>query len=310
MFTDISNSIKAKLYDFTYTPFMSSVLLSWIVINHKYLLIYFGNSKLKEKLTLLNDYNSSVVIMDNEIPYSLNFLLPIIFGLFYVFIYPWISKVFYEYTLERTKALKVIKQEIEDETPITQEEARGIREDIDRLRDARDEARSKLRSTEEEYQQKLDNHLEPLQSALKKANEETNEFSSKIKDLEHQFSQSKEFLEKKNNDYNELEKRYQESKQYTDNQKSSVVITPELDIKEHDKTKILRYFYESNYKPLNESSLLDSIVHHTKLARPKAKKIIDELLNNNILRIEGSYKKIKITDKGNDILLDIFDKDS
>jgi hypothetical protein len=54
---DIKDSIKAKLYDFTYTPFMSSVLISWVVFNQKYLLIYFSDSDLDKKLFLLTSHD-------------------------------------------------------------------------------------------------------------------------------------------------------------------------------------------------------------------------------------------------------------
>ena len=159
MLTDIKNSIKAKLYDFTYTPFMSSVVISWIVLNHKYLLIYFGTAPLKEKLIMLNAYSFSCPLTNAVIPYAMNIWFPILFGLFYVFAYPWASKIFYEYTLERTKALKTIKQSIEDATPITQEEARQIRSDITRLVKERDELSEKLVEAEAKCEEKCDKKI-------------------------------------------------------------------------------------------------------------------------------------------------------
>ena len=32
---EFSKSMKAKMYDFTYTPFMSSMVIAWIILNHK-----------------------------------------------------------------------------------------------------------------------------------------------------------------------------------------------------------------------------------------------------------------------------------
>ena len=254
MLSELKNSIKAKLYDFTYTPFLSSVFISWIIINHKYLLIYFGESSIKDKLLLLNDYNTSISVMNKEIPYSLNFILPILFGLFYVFLYPWISKIFYEYTLKRTKELRKIKQQIEDETPLTRKEARFLIQENRTLI-------QKLEECEEKYIE------------LKQFND--NSYSNDKKEIFVDLSTE----------------------------------TTDIDKGEDDLTKILRYFYESNYKPKNESKLLDSIVRYTKLARPKAKKIFNQLIDENILSIDNSgFKLIHITDKGNDLLLDLFDK--
>lgn len=128
MIDDIKDSIKAKLYDFQYTPFMSSVLISWVVINHKYLLVFFADyDDLEKKLDLLKEWDFALHTPWFTVPYVMNVLLPILFGLFYVFVYPKINKKFYEYTLERNKELKKIKQDIEDETPITQEKARELK---------------------------------------------------------------------------------------------------------------------------------------------------------------------------------------
>lgn len=315
MLEDITNSIKAKLYDFTYTPFMSSVLISWIAINHKYLLIYFGESKLERKLALLNDYNSSVAVLQVEVPYSMNIILPILFGLFYVFVYPKASKVFYEYTLERTKELKKIKRDIEDVTPVTQEEAREIREDIDRLREARDEALNTLRTVEEKYKVKLDNQLEPLKSSLANAQQEIKKLTDEKQYISRQLSQSNDFLSKRNEEHanlqSEIEKLRTHSNAEAVTNKSETPVKKEKSSrqKENDETKVLRFFYESNYKPKDESNLLDAIVTHIKLARPKAKKIVQELLNDDFLRIKdnGFKKNIYITDDGNELLLQKFD---
>jgi len=256
MFTDIQNSIKAKLYDYTYTPFMSSAIIAWVVLNHKYLLIYFGDSKLEDKLFCLDNYDFSIKLFSYDIPYSMNIFIPILFGLFYVFIYPEISKIFYEYTLKRTKELKVIKQSIEDETPITREEARQIREDINSLTLERDELLEQLTSIEKKYRDKYEQELE----------------KNKVPTLDSY----KKIAESQSN--------------------------------EDDEMKVLRFLYESNYKPVNERKFLDLVVADTNIARPKAKKIFDKLLQDGVLSLgNSSLKYIHITNNGNDLLLEKFD---
>ena len=154
MITDITNSIKAKLYDFTYTPFMSSVVISWVVLNHKYLLIYFGKAPLPKKIVMLNDYSFSSSLSNAAIPYAMNIWFPIIIGLLYVFVYPLVSKIFYEYTLNRTKALKKIKQNIEDETPLTQEEAKDLRNKYRDIEVELNEAYTELETAKARYEDK------------------------------------------------------------------------------------------------------------------------------------------------------------
>ncbi|MBL1245156.1 MAG: hypothetical protein COA39_012420 [Sulfurimonas sp.] len=215
--------------------------------------------------------------------------------------------MFYEYTLKRTKALKKIKQNIEDETPVTQEEARNIREDIDRLREARDEALNKLRKKEEEYKTKLDNKLGPLQNDLANAKQGIKKLTSEKQDINHQLSQSNDFLSKKNDEYTELRKQIEKPQDMTAQVVDTAVEERPSKEKENDATKVLRFFYESNYKPKSESALLDAIVKYTKLARPKAKKIVHKLLEDDIIQLEGAYDDISISDKGNKQLLHQFD---
>jgi hypothetical protein len=255
MLKDIQNSIKAKLYDFTYTPFMSSMVIAWIILNHKYILIYMATYDLDEKLMLLNEYSFSSCILWFDLPFAMNVIFPIIFGLFYTFLYPIVSEIFYKYTLERTKELKKIKQSIEDETPITQEEARGIRGLINELTTERNELQEKLVSVEKRYTE--DNQIE----------------ISKLKVLKETKKEVKK--------------------------------------KEDDKTKILRYFYESNYSEESENDLLDDLYTKLKMARPKIQKVINNLISEGILLCEeyDSTNYIDITEKGNTILLAMFDKE-
>ena len=157
MLKDMKDSLKAKLYDFTYTPFMSSVIISSIIINHKYLLILLSNCELEKKLKILDNYDFSIhiyIFTTFIIPASGNFFISILFGLFYVFVYPIFSRVFYSYTLGQTKKLKEIKKDIEDKTPLTREEEREIRQELDRLSIERDEMQTRLTKTEQYYEEK------------------------------------------------------------------------------------------------------------------------------------------------------------
>lgn len=260
MLKDVQNSIKAKLYDFTYSPFLSSMIISWIIINHKYILIYMASYDLDKKLSLLKQYDFTLYTPWFNIPWAFNIWLPILFGLFYTFIYPQISKKFYEFTLKKNKELKKIKQDIEDITPVTQEEARALRESITQLTENKYELEKKLIEVEERYKKKVQEEDTKTPTAKVKVNKEVTNLPKTIKN------------------------------------------------KEDDRTKILRFLYESNYKPVFESKLLDSIVSSTKIARPKAKLIIDTLIEENILNF-SDINYVIITDNGNKKLIEMFDKE-
>lgn len=247
MLSELNNSVKAKLFDFTYTPFMSSLFISWIVLNHKYLLIYYSTSDIDKKLIKLNEYDFSFILFEQNIPNAMNFYFPIFFGLFYVFIYPYASKMFYEFTLNKTKDLKRIKQQIHDKTPILQEEAQLIYSEIDRLKKERDDALEKLAK----YESK--NKTVNIDAELKKYKE----------------------------------------------------VIGDIPI-EDDKTKILRFFYESNYSGDYKDGLINRIVESTHLARPKILKIYNELKKDLLLKKDNN-EHINITDLGNEKLLELFD---
>ncbi|MDY0122462.1 MAG: hypothetical protein RBR54_11020 [Sulfurimonas sp.] len=311
MLEDIKNSIKAKLYDFTYTPFMSSVVVSWIILNHKYLLVYFGDAPLQQKLAVLNAYNFSCPLTNMVIPYAMNIWFPLVFGLFYVFVYPWASEIFYEYTLKKTKKLKEIKQNIEDETPITQEEARSIREGIDRLREARDDALNKLRKKEEEYKLELESEINPITSELNTSKKSIESLTSKNESLKHELSQVKQLLSEKSEECENIKKKKESE---LDGSKDELVAksvgtkVPKETLfkpKEKDKEQILEYLYNS-YETTYEATLLDEITETTGMARAKARNIIDTLIEEDILE-KNSINQISITKNGGRKLVEAFE---
>ena len=257
---EFSKSMKAKMYDFTYTPFMSSMVIAWVVLNHKYILIYIASYDLDKKLELLKNYDFELW----GFPYMYNIILPIGFGLFYTFLYPKISKYFYQYTLNRTKELKTIKKDIEDKTPITEEEAKEYREQFILM-------------------------------------------SAEIQELRAQLSDANKLVLERNTNKNLTKEEVQQTFQKNIPEKE----TKKPRIEEDDKTKILRYFYESNYKTEMLPYVLDEIVNFTKIARPKAQKIINSLIQEDIIsQTKDSYKYIDITTPGNEKLIKLFDKET
>jgi len=265
MLKDVQNSIKAKLYDFTYSPFMSSMIISWIILNHKYILIYLASYDLDKKLSLLEKYDFTLHIPWFPIPYFFNIVLPILFGLFYTFLYPMASKKFYEHTLEKNKELKKIKQDIEDVTPVTQEEARTLRESITQL-------------TENKY------------ALEKKLIESEDRYKNKVKDIKKE-----KYI-------------IPTSVRTSPINKKETKITKVTKPEEDDKTKILRFFYESNYKWAEIDELLDEIYKQLSIARPKIQSIIDKLIKDNLLKYD-EYQQVVISDNGNKTLIEMFDKE-
>lgn len=308
MLDNIKDSIKAKLYDFAYTPFMSSYIISWVLLNHKYLLVYFGNSTLEKKLMQLSMYH-------------IEFLYPLYIALIYVFIYPAFALGFYYVTLFYNKWSKWVKQKIEDETPMPQEEARKIREDIARLSDEKDDALIKLGKKEDEYKEKLESKLQPLQEKIgslemqlvsseqqnKKINEEKNS-------LDGQLNHSNKMMELKIEECEELKTKITE----LEKQLASVDVinatvqvngvetgqTPVSNQSSDDFTKVVKYLHDS-YRNMNEEDLITKLMSaDIGIASAVARKIINKFIEEKVLS-RSTTGVIGITSEGSSKLVEL-----
>lgn len=318
MIDNIKDSIKAKLYDFAYTPFMSSFIISWIILNHKYLLIYFGDEKLADKIKLLDEHIFKTMPLVGYDCWTYQFWYPLAIALFYVFVYPWFALKFYNATLWYNKKSMAIKQRIDDETPITQEKARELKRAHYKLEDERDQALDKLKERQKEHEEVLQLALKPLQNEIEShitAINASNKLIDALKVENESLKKSLETLPIITAERDELKDQF-DKMVYLDTsdhpteiafaQPSDIEIPKEVIQTEDDRTKILRFFYESNYKTIFEESVLDLIVQKTKIPRPKAQKLLNELIENNILRRDSS-SRISITSNGNETLIQMFD---
>lgn len=296
MIDDIKDSIKAKLYDFQYTPFMSSYIISWVLLNHKYLLVYFGQSPLDDKLLYLGECH-------------LEFFLPLYVALIYVFIYPLFALGFYAVTLWYKKWSKDIKTKIEKLTAIHPDEAKKIREISSRFDDEKDELLKKLEKKEDEYKEKLENELLPLQnqiesltSAHKVAEELIQKLESQNEKLQSQLDQSNKFLMSKNDEYADLEKKFADlQKQQLSGAHKELPFTV---VNDHaERYKILEYLH-GPYDTTYEANILNTMYQEYKIPKAITRNILNELIDQNILSRNQS-NQILITQDGGKKLVDM-----
>jgi hypothetical protein len=170
IFTELTDSIKSKLYDFHYSPFMSSFITAWIIINHKYLLILFSPEKLELKLKLLNNYQFGVIHRE-LILYTNSFIFPLLTALFYVFFYPSIALFFYKVTLIYQKQMRDEKQRIEEKTTISSEEKETLINELYQLKNNLSELRAKYINSENEYQSNIRQKDEIIKQSEKQLSE-------------------------------------------------------------------------------------------------------------------------------------------
>lgn len=162
MQTDFKNSIKARLYDFKYTPFLSSYIFSWIYFNSKLILIFTApNLSVEKKIEMLSWS-------------QINYEIPFYFALSYVFIFPIATAIFYAVTLLYKALMNWIQQKIQDKTPLPLAQAKGIREENIKLELDYKKIVTELEKIKQEY-------------SLKETNL-TNQFTKKEVELENKIT--------------------------------------------------------------------------------------------------------------------------
>lgn len=127
MLDEFSKSLKASLYDRMVSPLFGAFLISWCLWNYRFVLVLFSSMKIDKKFTYIDQ-----ILYPHQFPYSLYeffplFVGPLLAAILFIILYPYPAKWVYRYARTRQKELKEIRQKIEDETPLTIEEAQKIR---------------------------------------------------------------------------------------------------------------------------------------------------------------------------------------
>lgn len=125
MFEDLVKTVKAQLYDRITSPLLGCFALSWAAWNYKLLFTLFSGMNVKDKFNYIDTslYESTYKYL------SCGLIFPLATTAFFIFVYPYPAKVAYSFVRNRQAELKEIQQKIDDETPLTREEAKKIRSD-------------------------------------------------------------------------------------------------------------------------------------------------------------------------------------
>ena len=198
MHTDLKDSLKARLYDMKYTPFLASYTFFWIYFNAKQILI-FATSQLS-----INDKIDMLSYSDIDIT------KPLLYALAYTLVFPIFTAGFYYVTLQYRRLMNKIKQKIEDVTPLPQKEANEIKaenadlrieldEKIDELSKAKFRFETKEKSLIEEYAIKTkeleSSYTDKLDANTKNLNAQLHAANTTITDKNTEIKQSKESID-------------------------------------------------------------------------------------------------------------------
>lgn len=122
MLDDLTKEIKAQLYERVKSPLFGAFAFSWVGWNYRGLLATVSDMPFKDRMDFL----------DSLYPTAMEWLWhclggPLLTAVGLLVIYPWPARWIYSYWAKQQKKLKQVQQSIEDETPLTQEEARALR---------------------------------------------------------------------------------------------------------------------------------------------------------------------------------------
>lgn len=123
MLSDLAKTVKAQLYERVSSPLLGAFAISWAAWNYRFVLVLVSSMPVAEKFT----YIDSNIFDSYQNIFLHGTLYPLLTTLSLIFIYPFPAKFVYEYWRKRQRDLKEIQQRIDDETPLTREEARELR---------------------------------------------------------------------------------------------------------------------------------------------------------------------------------------
>lgn len=123
MLDDILNSAKTTLTERLASPLVGSFVVAWCAWNYRFLVVLLSDASISRTFELID----TVIFPTSASIVTKGFLFPLISALVYVFVYPYPAKFVYGFTRRRQKEINQLRQKIEDETPMTQEESRAFR---------------------------------------------------------------------------------------------------------------------------------------------------------------------------------------
>ncbi|UTJ05849.1 hypothetical protein [Arcobacter roscoffensis] len=322
---DLKDSIKARLYDFKYTPFLSAYIFSWIYFNSKLILIFAAPKLSVEKKIEMLSWG------------QINYETPLYFALAYVFIFPLATALFYAVTLGYKALMNWIQQKIQDKTPLPQEQANTIREENIKLTLEHREVMEKIEKVQLEYSSKekilisqfsekektLEENFSKKESQLEE--KINSEVESKVKDLSDKLEKTYKVIEDRNNEINDKQKTINTLETKISELEAEVTklkpVTKELPIIDNafkkanesndsiingltiEQIKVLATFF-TNDSLLSSVKLKNYINSNFKLSKTLVEVRINELSALGLVRVDGGY--YRITNSGKEVIEKIF----
>lgn len=133
MFDELFKSIRATLYDRASSPLLGSFIVSWLVWNHRMIMVIFSGMSVTEKFSYID-----TVLYQRDFWYYFwrdLFCYPLFTAIAFILLYPYPAKWVYHFSRYQNKLLKDVKKAVEGSTLLTLEESNYIRRQMDAVKE-------------------------------------------------------------------------------------------------------------------------------------------------------------------------------
>lgn len=245
---ELFDEIKAHISHRMSNPFTPAFLVSWCVWNYKTLILLFSGMNPLTKIIKIQDIYAWETWYHNGVVQGL--LLPALFAGVYVAASPWVSRLILVYWKGQENSTKLQLVKIEDEHPLTREEIRQIRVQMQETEEAlnRDLARAEARiarlNTEvNDFDDERAKHHDELTQAQAATSEAKSEFARLRAELAEKQDEIKALQEELRVVEDILDEINAENKRrLSSNHRSILDIVDGLNLDEKTKTLLLDAF--------------------------------------------------------------------
>lgn len=126
---EFTKSIKAHLYERATSPLLGSFVMSWLLWNFKIVLVVISSMSPTDKIM----YIDLLSAIDADHWFTRSLIFPLVTSIAYIFLFPFPARFVFVYSRRQQLKTKLMQQQIDNETPITREEARDIRAESHRI---------------------------------------------------------------------------------------------------------------------------------------------------------------------------------
>lgn len=135
---ELSDSLKSYFNERISSPLSGSFIVSWLLVNYKFVLLTFSDESIRTKYYIINE----VLYPPNAANYLPLFLYPILGALFYIFLYPFPARWTLRYAKWQQGLTSAVRVSYEEQQRLTIEQSRDLK--------------SKIIDIQQEYDRKLE----------------------------------------------------------------------------------------------------------------------------------------------------------